>query len=119
MILGVGVDLVDLNRFENKLETNQNLAKRLFTDNELEAKTQSLAGYFAAKEAVIKAFGHSNGVSFQEIEICKDEHGKPELLVLGNTAEVAKRAGISKWHLSISHDAGMAIAMVIAEGARP
>ena len=116
MILGVGVDLVDLTRFENKLESNKALARRLFTEKELAAKTQSLAGYFAAKEAAIKAFGHSNGVSFQELEIHKDELGKPELVLSGNTLDVATKAGISEWHLSISHDGGMAIAMVIAEG---
>lgn len=115
MIVGVGVDLVDLNRFESKIAESTLFAERIFTTNERTAKPESLAGYWAAKEAFIKAVGHSNGISFQEMEVIKDSHGKPSLQLSGQTADVAKDLGISNLHLSISHDGNMAVAMLVAE----
>lgn len=117
MIIGVGIDLVDLTRFESKLEETENLAERIFTPVEREAKPQSLAGYWAAKEALIKALGNPHGLNFQDVRVIKDVLGKPSLEVVGATAERAKELGVVRWHLSISHDAGVAAAVVIAEGA--
>ena len=115
MIIGVGIDLVDLDRFESKIADGGLLAKRIFTETERVAKAESLAGFWAAKEAFIKAIGHSEGISFQEIEIIKDSHGKPSLKLSGQTASVAKNLGIDNLHLSISHDGKMAVAMLVAE----
>jgi len=115
MIIGVGVDLVDLERFENKIAENSLLTERIFTEVERTAKPESLAGYWAAKEAFIKAIGHSDGISFQEIEIVKDLQGKPSLKLSGQTAVVAKDLGVSNLHLSISHDGKMAVALLVAE----
>ena len=112
MIVGIGIDLVDVPRFETKLST---IGERVFTTAELQARPESLAGYWAAKEAVIKAIGNPEGFNFQEVEVVKDEHGKPHIQVAGKTKELTEAMGISKWHLSISHDGQMAIAMVIAE----
>lgn len=116
MIIGVGIDLVDVARFESKLEKTDGLAERIFTSEEIGSKTESLAGYWAAKEALIKALGNPTGLSFQDVQVVKDDLGKPRLELSGETDIRASQMGIANWHLSISHDGGMAIAVVIAEG---
>ena len=115
MIIGVGVDLVDLTRFENKLVATPALIERIFTESERSAKAESLAGYWAAKEALIKALGNPAGLNWHDVSVTKDDLGKPALNVSGATLERATELGIAKWHLSISHDGGMAVAFVIAE----
>ncbi len=116
MIVGVGVDLVDLTRFERKLTETAGLSEKIFTATEREANAQSLAGFWAAKESVIKAIGNPQGLAWHDIEITKDELGKPKLNITGATKNRADEMGITSWHLSISHDGGMATAFVIAEG---
>lgn len=116
MIIGVGIDLVDVARFESKLEKTDGLTERIFTSEEIGSKTESLAGYWAAKEALIKALGNPSGLSFQDVQVVKDDLGKPRLELSGETDIRASQMGIANWHLSISHDGGMAIAVVIAEG---
>jgi len=116
MILGVGVDLVDVTRLENKLNQNQALSQRIFTDAERSAEPQSLAGYWAAKEALIKSLGDSTSLSFQEMQVTKNSLGKPDFELSGQTLERVRELGVSKLHLSISHDGQMAVAMVVAEG---
>jgi len=116
MIIGVGIDLVDVARFESKLEKTDGLTERIFTSEEIGRPTESLAGYWAAKEALIKALGNPSGLSFQDVQVVKDDLGKPRLELSGETDIRASQMGIANWHLSISHDGGMAIAVVIAEG---
>ncbi len=115
MIVGLGVDLVDVTRFVEKLAATPALIERLFNPGEQGAKPESLAGYWAAKEALIKAIGNPTGLSFHDVTVYKDALGKPGLHVSGATAERAGQLGISSWHLSISHDGQMAVAVVVAE----
>ncbi len=117
MIVGVGVDTVDIARFERALERTPNLAERLFVPAERELPAHSLAGRFAAKEALIKAFGDSGSMTFHDMEIIKDQLGKPSFELRGAAAEMAAQRGIDTVHLSISHDGGNAVAFVVAEGA--
>ena len=121
MILGTGVDTVSLSRFETKLNETPRLKDRLFLDIETvndgaEASIQTLAGRFAAKEAVIKALGGESGIEWHGIEVGKESSGKPVIWLHGETAKLALRAGVRKLHVSISHDGDVAIAFVIAEG---
>jgi len=116
MIIGIGVDIVDLDRFESKLSNTPALIERIFTANERTGSHQSLAGCWAAKEALIKALGNPVGLQWHDVEVIKNELGKPELQVSGATLARATEQGISSWHLSISHDGGIACAMVVAEG---
>ena len=116
MIVGVGVDLVDLTRFESKLIETPALIERIFTPTERERSMQSLAGIWASKEALIKAIGNPAGLNWQDVTVAKDELGKPHFEVSGATQERSKQMGITSWHLSITHDGGMACAFVIAEG---
>ena len=122
MIVGIGVDVVDLARFERALDRTPALVTRLFTDREQNQagrvlSLRSLAGRFAAKEALIKALGESTGVRWHDMQIISDEHGNPDFELSGPAAEVAARRGVGSIHLSMSHDAGIAIAYVVAESA--
>lgn len=117
MIIGVGVDTVSLSRFENKLSETPRLKERLFLELETQnASVQTLAGRFAAKEAVIKALAGDPGIEWHGIEIGKESSGKPVVWLHGATAKVALNAGIKKLHVSITHDGDAAIAFVVAEG---
>jgi holo-[acyl-carrier protein] synthase len=115
-IVGIGVDVVDLERFALILERTPHLGKRLFTPAERGAAAQSLAATFAAKEALAKALGAPGGLAWHDVEVRRDEIGKPSLEVTGSVAAAAAALGIARWHVSLSHDGGTAVAMVIAEG---
>jgi holo-[acyl-carrier protein] synthase len=117
MILGVGVDTVSLSRFETKLSDTPHLKDRLFLEVEtVGVSIQTLAGRFAAKEAVIKALSGDSGLEWQGIEVGKESTGKPVIRLHGATAKVALQAGVRKLHVSISHDGDSAVAFVVAEG---
>lgn len=116
MIVGVGIDVCDIARFATALTRTPGLGRRLFTAAELTRGTASLAARFAAKEAIAKALGAPGGLSWQDAEILSDTGGRPLLTVRGTVAERARVLGVSGWHLSLSHDAGIASALVIAEG---
>jgi holo-[acyl-carrier protein] synthase len=115
MIVGIGVDLVDIPRFERSLARTPRLAERLFSPAERVLAPRSLAARYAAKEALIKALGGSDGVHWTEIEITPEESGRPWFTLTGSTAAVITARGISTIHLSMSHDAGLATAYVVAE----
>lgn len=116
MIRGVGVDIVDVARFERSLARTPALAARLFVPSELGRPAASLAARFAAKEALIKAVGDSTGFRWHDMSVESDEHGDPGFRVTGGVADVLERRGITAVHLSLSHDAGLACAFVVAEG---
>lgn len=115
MIIGTGIDLVDIPRFERTLERTPRLLQRLFAPAEQALRLPSLAARYAAKEALIKALGGSDGVHWTEIEIGSEESGKPYFILTGSTQEVVRERGITVLHLTMSHDAGMATAFVVAE----
>jgi holo-[acyl-carrier protein] synthase len=115
MIVGIGVDLVDIPRFERQLARTPRLLERLFAPAERPLAPRSLAARYAAKEALIKALGGSDGVHWTEIEIVSDAAGKPSFSLTGSTATVIADRGIAAVHLSMSHDAGLAVAYVVAD----
>lgn len=92
------------------------LLERLFAPAERSLRLSSLAARYAAKEALIKALGGSDGVHWVEIEIASEPSGKPFFVLSGSTAAVVEDRGIRMLHLSLTHDAGLAAAYVIAEG---
>lgn len=121
MIVAVGIDVVLVERFVHALGRTPLLLDRLFTDGERRTESgnprpaESLAARFAAKEAVAKALGAPVGLRWHDCEIVSDPDGRPWLTVSGTVAAVAAERGINRWHLSLSHDGGIASAMVIAE----
>ena len=123
MIVGVGIDVVPVERFAAALERTPAMAARLFTKNELVSAAgvprtpESLAARYAAKEALAKALGAGGGMHWTDAEVRTDDVGRPFLNVSGTVAERAKSLGVTHWHLSLSHDGGIASAPVIAESA--
>lgn len=115
MIVGIGVDLVDIPRFEASIARTPKLLGRLFTTAEQSLKPHSMAARYAAKEALIKALGGSDGVHWTDIEIGAEASGRPIFALSGETATTVAERGITALHLSLSHDAGLATAYVIAE----
>jgi holo-[acyl-carrier protein] synthase len=115
MIVGVGIDVVEIDRFSRALRRSPALAERLFTERERGLPVRSLAARFAAKEALAKALGAPRGLLWTDAEVITAPNGKPSLKVTGTVAEAARKAGVTTWHLSLSHDGGVATAMVIAE----
>ena len=118
-IIGIGVDVVDLVRFESVLERTPAIIDRLFTKAEQqsakghELPMQSLAARFAVKEAVAKALKAPPGMHFHDCEVSNG--GAPNLIISGSVKIAADKLGITNWHISISHDGPVAIAYVIAE----
>ncbi len=114
-IVGIGVDAVLVERFTESLSRTPGLTERLFTVAERGRSAESLAVRFAAKEAVAKAIGAPKGLNWQDVEVNSDDVGRPSLSVNGAVAAVADSLGVRHWHLSLSHDGGIAVAMVVAE----
>ncbi|CAL1520047.1 holo-ACP synthase [Chitinophaga sp. MM2321] len=125
MIIGIGTDIVDVSRIEAKLGKGNAFRDMVFTPYEIvycakqAVPAQSYAARFAAKEALLKAFGTgwgNGGVNFDEIEIRNDAAGKPELFLIGAAAARYDLLGIKKIWVSLSHEKEAAVAMVIIEG---
>ena len=116
MIVGVGIDVVDVARFGATLERAPALRARLFTAAEQRLPLASLAARFAAKEAVAKALGAPGGLHWVDAEVHTDGSGRPQVAVTGSVAKLAAELGVRHWHVSLSHDAGIASAVVVAEG---
>jgi holo-[acyl-carrier protein] synthase len=116
-IAGIGVDVVDLARFERALARTPALITRLFAESERDRPLRSLAGRFAAKEAFMKALGESTGIRWHDMVIVQDGGGAPKLSVSGAAATLVAAKGIVAIHLSMTHDAGVAVATVVCETA--
>jgi len=121
VIVAVGIDVVLVSRFTAALARTPLLGDRLFTEAERVTPSgnprspESLAGRFAAKEAVAKALGAPGNLHWHDCEIVTDPDGRPWLTVSGTVAAAAAERGITRWHLSLSHDGGIASAMIVAE----
>ena len=122
MIVAVGIDVVLVSRFIRAIERTPLLVDRLFTPAERTTSSggprspESLAARFAAKEAVAKSLGAPTGLHWHDCEVVSDADGRPWLTVSGTVAAAADVRGVRRWHLSLSHDGGIASAMVVAEG---
>jgi holo-[acyl-carrier protein] synthase len=122
MVIGVGIDVVDIERFRVSLARTPSMRERLFTQVELDYASPkadpvpSLAARFAAREAVMKAMGLGLGAfGFHEVWVEVDTAtGEPSLRVDGAAEQLATARGITRWHLSLAHDGGVATAMVVA-----
>jgi len=126
MIVGIGVDAVEIDRFRRSLERTPSMKTRLFTQEELEYvephddPSASLAARFAAREAVMKAMGVGLGASeFHDVGVQRADSGRPTLVVTGRAEQIANELGVTDWHLSITHTDTTAIAYVIAVRSLP
>jgi holo-[acyl-carrier protein] synthase len=115
-VLGVGIDVVEIDRFEESLARTPGLRERLFTPHEASRPPASLAARFAAKEAIAKALGAPVGLAWHDAEVISEDSGRPLLELRGTVRARADALGVTSVHLSLSHDAGIASAVVVLEG---
>ena len=114
-VVGVGIDVVDVARFGASLDRTPALRDRLFTAAEATRPLASLAARFAAKEAIAKALGAPGGLAWHDAEIVSEETGRPHFVLRGTVAARAEDMGAVHVHVSLSHDAGIASAVVVLE----
>lgn len=122
LILGVGVDIVEIRRISEAIGKHANFIDKMFSKNEIEylksrnLRAEFVAGRFAAKEAVSKALGTGfSGFEFKDIEIDRTAAGKPIVVLKGKARLIAQKYGNYKIHVSISHGVDSAIAYAIME----
>jgi holo-[acyl-carrier protein] synthase len=115
VIVGVGIDVVDIARFGQTLERTPALRQRLFTEQEQRRPMASLAARFAAKEALAKALGAPQGMGWHDAEVVSESTGNPQLQLRGTVLARADALGVASVHVSLSHDAGIASAVVVLE----
>ena len=115
MIVGIGTDLCVIERFEVMLRRRPGIAERILTPEERALPVQSQAARFAAKEALAKALGSPGGMSWLDAEVVRSEAGEPSFVVTGTIAERLAELGVTRIHLSVSHDGGFATATVVCE----
>ena len=114
-MIGIGVDVVDLERFEASLTRTPALRGKLFTDAEAALPLQSLAARFAAKEALAKALGAPGNLEWHDAEVVRLDSGQPVLELRGTVLARANDLGVTRTHVSLSHDGGVATAVVVLE----
>jgi holo-[acyl-carrier protein] synthase len=128
MVVGLGVDIVEIERMRQALARRSRMKQRLFSEEEqwyCEHKAQPEIHYalrFAAKEAVLKALGTGfSGMNFLDVEVARDEKGRPYPRLAGAAKEYAEKMGIVEMHLSLSYtkDTAVASAVAITNDARP
>jgi holo-[acyl-carrier protein] synthase len=121
-VISVGIDVVAVDRFAASLARTPALARRLFTPGEqvtangVPRGAASLAARFAVKEAAAKALGVPAGMDWHDCQVISENSGRPVLEVTKTVAAAAAAIGITGWRISVSHDAGIAAAVVIALG---
>ena len=120
-VRGIGIDAVDIDRFRAVLARRPAMRRRLFTDDELSTVASqrddaaSLAARFAVREAAMKAMGVGLGAfDFHDVSVERLGSGAPRLRVEGRAAELARSRGIDAWHVSLTHTATTAVAVVAA-----
>jgi len=127
MIVGLGLDVVEISRIEKAHDRfGEAFSRRILTPAELASRVGrnpilTLAGCFSAKEAAVKALGtgFTGGITFQCLEVLPDALGRPVLRLSGPAAARARQIGATSFHVSLTHDRGLAAAVVVAEGPSP
>ena len=122
MIIGIGTDIIEIDRIEKAINDNNLFLSKVFTETELQQyaikrmRIESIAGNFAVKEAVSKAIGTGfKGFNLKDIEVFRDLAGKP-IIKIGENVKEFIQSDNYKFHVSISHNRSDAIAYVILEG---
>jgi holo-[acyl-carrier protein] synthase len=123
-VRGIGLDLVEIGRIAAAIQRHGNrFIERFCRQREVRAISnptvlaQHVAGLFAAKEAVLKALGTgwAEGLTPKQVEIARDAHGRPRVMLHDAAQHRAEEMGVERFHLSITHDHGVAAAVAVAE----
>ncbi|MCT4595824.1 MAG: holo-ACP synthase [Anaeromicrobium sp.] len=122
MIKGIGIDIIEIYRIEEAIKRNKRFIERIFTQREIEYfqkvnyNTNTIAGNFAAKEAIMKVLGTGlRNFKLKDIEVVRNELGKPEVILYNNAQRIKEQLGISNIIISISHSKKYAVANAIGE----
>jgi holo-[acyl-carrier protein] synthase len=123
MIIGVGIDMIEVERVAGKVRKDNGFKEKVFSEAEINhcermaISSQHYAARFAAKEAFLKAAGGglTLGYDLNEIEVLNDESGKPQIVLKGKFKLLAVQNGWNKLNVSLSHVQAMACAVVIIE----
>jgi holo-[acyl-carrier protein] synthase len=119
MIIGIGIDLAEVERYQFDEVQRARFARRVYTDEEMRYAmrkrhwAERLAGFYAAKEATRKAFGHA--IPWREVGVTHERSGKPAIQLFGGSAGLVEQRGVRAIHLTITHTAATAAAVVILE----
>ena len=119
MILGIGMDLAEVARYEFAEPQLSWFARKVYTEEEMayamrkRNRAERLAGFFAAKEATRKAFGHA--IPWRSVGVSHERSGKPIIRLYGDAAKLLERRAVTQIHLTITHTPGMAAAVVVLE----
>jgi len=123
-ILGIGIDIVEIERIENILKNKKRFLNKIFTDEEIKYfesknfRSETIAGNFSAKEAISKAFGTGiKNFNFDDIEVLRDKNGKPIVKTYNNLRQMCIDYNVLEIQVSISHSENYAVAnaMVIVK----
>jgi holo-[acyl-carrier protein] synthase len=120
MIIGIGIDLAEVERYHFDEVKRERFARKVYTEEEMRYAMRKrlwperLAGFFAAKEATRKAFGHA--IPWRDVGVSHERSGKPVIRLFGDAAALIERRGVRSIHLTITHTATTAAAVVILEG---
>ena len=123
MVVGIGVDIVEVDRIEKALSNSKSMARRVFSDDEIEYcggqknLFQHFAGRFAAKEAALKALGTGwqKGIRWKDVEVISGPLGKPQLVLHNEALRIFEESGATSGCVTISHAEKYAVAMVVME----
>nr|NLI51327.1 holo-ACP synthase [Propionibacterium sp.] len=115
MIVGVGVDVCSVDRF-SAAAARPGFLERVLHPDERAGSAASQAGRWAVKEAFAKALGAPSGLAWLDCHVIRTESGRPVVETTGTVRSRMTELGVSTVHVSISHDAGVALAMVVCEG---
>ena len=115
VIVGIGVDMVDIARLGGAAAAPRRSRTRLFAEGERGGRPASLAACFAAKEAVAKALGAPAGLRWADVRCGMTRRAALRCWSRGTVADAAGRLGVRRWHVSLSHDGGVSVACVVAE----
>ena len=125
MVVGIGIDVVEIARIRRLMERwQERFLRRVFTDEELGVRVRSPRSRRAPGRPVRREGGHaegtrdglSMGVRWREMEVRRARGQAPGLVLSGRTAELGEARGVRRLHVSLAHDAGLAVAQVLAEG---
>jgi holo-[acyl-carrier protein] synthase len=120
MIIGMGIDLAEVERYQFSDAERERFARKVYTEEEMRYAmrkrhwAERLAGFYAAKEATRKAFGHA--IPWRDVGVTHERSGRPAIELYGKAAELIERRGVRAIHLTITHTAKMAAAVVVLEG---
>ncbi|MBS4753474.1 holo-ACP synthase [Nocardioides sp. zg-ZUI104] len=114
-VVGVGIDVCEIDRFAESCRRTPALVTKLFTPAERVLPPRSLAARFAAKEALAKALGAPAGMSWHDAEVVCEDSGRPRFELRGSVLAVAEQLGVASVHVSLTHDGGIASAVVVLE----